>query len=396
VDFSYTDEQRQLAESIRRFVDRHYEFTARRAIVESPDGWSRDAWRQLADLGVLALPLPSDCGGYDGRAIDLVPLMQAIGEALIVEPYVATVGLAARLVARGGTPAQRASLLGAVAQGTLTMAFAHGERNARYDISHVETRARVADAGYRLDGEKRVVIGAPCADRLIVSARTRGAVGDADGIGLFVVDPAAPGVSLHACRTLDALRAADIRLVDVEVAEDARIRADGDALALIEDAVDYATALVCAEAAGALRYANDATLEYVKTRKQFGVPIATFQALQHRLVDMYVSAEQAYSMALLACATVDQESDATERKRLVSAAKIRIADACRHVSQEAVQLHGGMGMSDEVKVSHTFRRLTMIAQQFGDADHHLERFAACARPPRNDSPSLGEDGPWQR
>ncbi len=334
-------------------------------------------WAQLADIGVLALPLPPDCGGYDGRAVDLVPLMQTIGEALIVEPYVATIGLAARILARAGSVTQRAELLPAIAAGKLVMTLAHGERNARYDVAHVETCARRTAGGYRIDGDKRVVLAAPCADRLIVSARVSGGARDVDGIGLFIVDTRAPGVSLRGYRTIDELRAADVRFDGVDVSADARIGADGEALPRIEDAVDYATALVCAEAVGAIKYANDATLEYVKTRQQFGVPIGSFQALQHRLVDMYVAFEQAASMALLACATVDDESDALRRKRMVSAAKIKIADACRRVSQEAIQLHGGMGMSDELKVSHTFRRLTMIAQQFGDADHHLERFAAC-------------------
>jgi alkylation response protein AidB-like acyl-CoA dehydrogenase len=192
----------------------------------------------------------------------------------------------------------------------------------------------------------------------------------------FLVDAKAPGVSMKACRTLDEVRAADIAFSNVRVAADDRLGDEGGALPVIEEVVDFATALVCAEAVGAIKFANDTTLEYLKTRRQFGVPIGSFQALQHRMVDMVMSYEQARSMASLVCARVDVEKDAAERKRVVSAAKVRIADACRHVSQESVQLHGGMGMSEELKVSHTFRRLTMIAQQFGDADHHLERFAA--------------------
>jgi alkylation response protein AidB-like acyl-CoA dehydrogenase len=371
MDFTYTDEQQQLTASIRRFVDRHYDFDARRRIVDSAEGWSRDVWMDLAELGVLALPLPAGHGGYGGGAIDLVPFMQAAGEALIVEPYVPTIGLGARLIARGGTAAQQAAMLPAVARGELTIAFAHGERDARYDLARVDTRAQRTGGGYRIEGDKRVVIGAPCADSLIVSARLP------EGVALFIVDARAPGVSMRRYRTLDGQRGADIRFDGVRVVADARIDGGADALALIEDAVDYATALVCVEAAGAIKYANDATLDYVKTRKQFGVPIGSFQALQHRLVDMFIAGEQALSMALVACSAVDEEAGATRRKRTVSAAKIRIADACRHVSQEAIQLHGGMGMSDEVKVSHTFRRLTMIGQQFGDLDHHLERFAMC-------------------
>jgi alkylation response protein AidB-like acyl-CoA dehydrogenase len=376
MDFGYSDEQRQLADSIRRFVERHYDFEARRRILESPAGWSRDVWRTVSELGVLALPLPVECGGFGGGALDLMPFMNAVGEALIVEPFVATF-VAARLVARSASAALRADLLGGVSDGRSTMAFAHAELGARYDVRRVETRARPTDAGYVIDGKKSVVAGAPCATHVIVSARLHGAVRDPDGLALFVVDVSAPGVSMRAFRTLDDSRAADVGFDDVRVVEAARLHAPADALVMIEDALDYGTALICAEAVGALRAANDATLEYTKTRRQFGVPIASFQALQHRLVDMFIECEQASSIALLACATVDSEADAVQRKRIVSAAKLRISEACRHVSQEAVQLHGGMGMSDEMKVSHTFRRLTVIAQQFGDVDHHLERFAAC-------------------
>ena len=376
MDFSYSDEQRQLVDSIRRFVERHYDFDARRRIVESPAGLSRDVWRDVADLGMLALPVPVEVGGLGGCALDVMPFMNAVGEALIVEPYVATL-VAARLVARSASRSLREKLLPATCEGRSMMAFAHAERGARYDACRVETRARRADGGYLIDGEKSVVAGAPCADQLIVSARLRGDVGDPDGVALFVVDASAPGVSMLAYRTLDDRRAADVRIDGVRVDGSARIDADTEAFAMIADALDYATALVCAEAVGALRYANDATLEYMKTRRQFGVPIASFQALQHRLVDMFILCEQAASMALLACAAVDGENDAVRRKRTVSAAKLRVSETCRRVSQEAVQLHGGMGMSDEMKISHTFRRLTVIAQEFGDVDHHLERFAAC-------------------
>jgi alkylation response protein AidB-like acyl-CoA dehydrogenase len=226
-----------------------------------------------------------------------------------------------------------------------------------------------------LDGEKRVVLHGEHADWLVVSARTAGDVGDHEGLSLFLVDRNAPGVVVHGYRTLDGMRAADVVFNGVQVGDDATIGDAGRALPLIEAVVDFATALICAEAVGAIRYANEATLEYLKTRQQFGVPIGSFQALQHRMVDLFIEYEQVQSMASLACAGVDTEGDAEARKRVVSAAKVRVADACRRVSQESVQLHGGMGMTEELKVSHTFRRLTMIAQQFGDADYHLKRLA---------------------
>jgi len=305
--------------------------------------------------------------------------MEAIGEGLVVEPFLATVGLGAQLVARGGSEAQKKAILPAVIEGKLKMAFAHTEAGSRYDLGQVAATAKKTGKVWVIDGEKHVVLGAPAADKLVVSARTSGKPGDAKGISLFLVDRAAAGVSLRPYLTVDETRAADVVLKGVEVGADALIGKEGAALALIEEVVDFATALVCAEAIGAMKQANDATLEYLKTRKQFGVPIGTFQALQHRMVDMVIDAEQARSMAYLACAKVDGETDPTERKRLLSAAKVKIADACRHVSQEAIQLHGGMGMSEELKVSHAFRRLTVIAQQFGDAEHHLERFAALDR-----------------
>jgi len=375
VNFDYNEEQQLLAASIRRFVDKDYGFESRRKIIASRDGYSPAIWSTLAHLGVLGLPLPSEFGGFGGGAVDLLSVMEAFGEALVVEPFFATVALSAQLIARGGTPAQKARVFPAVARGELVLAFAQIERGARYDLAHVATRARRTSDGYVLDGEKRVVLHAPCAQCLVVSARTDGEAAQPQGISLFAVDATAPGVTLRRYRTIDAMPAADVSLHGVKVGTDALIGAENEALPLIEEVVDYATALVCAEAVGAIKSANDATLEYLKTRRQFGVPIGSFQALQHRMVDMVVSYEQAKSMASLACATVDGERDPARRKRIVSAAKVRIADACRQVSQEAVQLHGGMGMSDEMKVSHTFRRLTMIAQQFGDADHHLERFA---------------------
>jgi alkylation response protein AidB-like acyl-CoA dehydrogenase len=371
-----SEEQRLLAASIERFVERDYAFETRRRIVALPDGYSQDVWRTMAELGLLGLPLPVAHGGFGGGAIDAVSLMQAIGGALIVEPWLASVALGAQLIARGGDDEQRQRIVSAVAEGRLKLAFAHAEAVARHTLAHVATRARADAGGYVISGVKRAVLHGACADLFVVSARTRGEDGDAEGLSLFVVERDAPGVGLTALRMLDGTRAADVAFDDVRVPAQALIGAPDRALPLIEEVVDFATALVCAEAVGAIKSANDATLEYLKTRKQFGVAIGSFQALQHRMVDMAIEYEQAKSIALLACSAVDTEHDAAARSRTVSAAKARIADACRKVSQESVQLHGGMGMSDEVKISHTFRRLTAIAQQFGDADHHLERFAA--------------------
>jgi pimeloyl-CoA dehydrogenase small subunit len=377
--FDYNEEQQLLADSIRRFVAKDYDFETRKKIVASAEGASGEVWSTFAEMGLLGIPFAPEHGGFGGGAIDLMSAMEAIGEGLVVEPFLATVGLAGQLVARGGSDAQKSAILPAIVGGRLKLAFAHTENGARYDLAHVAATAKKAGKVWLLDGEKRVVLGAPLADKLVVSARTSGKTADARGISLFLVDRAAAGVSLRPYATLDEMRAADVALKGVEVGADALLGKQGEAGALIEEVVDFATALLCAEAVGAMKHANDATLEYLKTRKQFGVPIGTFQALQHRMVDMVIAAEQARSMACLACAKVDGEQDARERARLISAAKVKIADACRHVSQEAIQLHGGMGMTEELKVSHSFRRLTMIAQQFGDAEHHLARFAALDR-----------------
>jgi alkylation response protein AidB-like acyl-CoA dehydrogenase len=375
MNFDLNEEQQLLAESVRRFLAKDYSFEARRKIVASPEGCSESVWATIAELGLLALPVPVAFGGFGGGATDMMSVMEAMGEALVVEPYLETAGLGAQFVARAGSDALRREVLPAIVEGRLRTAFAHGEEGSRYDLSRIGTAARREGDGYRIDGAKRVVVQGPCADRLVVSARTAGKPGDREGVSLFLVDARAQGVAMKASRTVDGLRAADIAFSAAHVPADALLGREGEGLEVAEEVVDFATALVCAEAVGAIRYANEATLEYLKTRRQFGVAIGSFQALQHRMVDMVISYEQARSMASLACARVDAERNASERKRIVSAAKARIAEACRHVSQESIQLHGGMGMSEELKVSHTFRRLTVIAQQFGDADHHLERFA---------------------
>jgi len=365
--FDYTEEQRLLAESVRRFVAQDYTFEARKAIVSSAAGYSPKVWSTFAELGLLGIPFAPEDGGFGGGAVDLMPVMEAFGEALVVEPFLPTI-MGARSVALGGSGELRSRILPAVIEGRAKLAFAYLEAGSGDDSSGVSLQAHPEGGTWRLDGRKLAVLHAEAADYIVVTARTP------RGVGLFLVDRAAPGLALEGRPTFDEMRAADIDFADVRVDASRRIGGD-DELALVESVIDFATALACAEAVGALKSANDATLEYLKTRKQFGVPIGAFQALQHRMVDMVIECEQARSMASLACAKVDAGRDAGERARVVSAAKIRIADACRKVSQESVQLHGGMGMTDELKVSHTFRRLTVLGWQFGDAAHHLERFA---------------------
>jgi len=375
MNFELSEEQRLMAESVGRFLSDHYDFEQRKQIIRSDAGASAAVWKQLADMGVLSIPFSEAAGGFGGGATDMMSAMQSIGQSLVVEPVLATV-LAVRLIDRAGSAAQKTEIVSAVVDGSRKLAFAHLEDSARYRVSHVALSATRAADGWILNGLKRVVVGATLADLLVVSARTSGKAGDAQGVSLFVVAPGAKGVSMTGYRTLDNQRGADVRLDNVKVGADALVGTEGAALPVIEEAFDFATALLCSEAVGAMQFANDTTLEYLKTRKQFGAPIGSFQALQHRMVEMFVSTEQARSMSYLAASKVDTTTDPLERARIISAAKIKIADACRQVSQESIQLHGGMGMTEEMKVSHTFRRLTMIAQQFGDVDAHLERFAA--------------------
>jgi alkylation response protein AidB-like acyl-CoA dehydrogenase len=378
MNFELTDEQQQLADSVRKVLATDYGFDKRQAIVRSATGLDDGLWATWADLGLTALALPEADGGFGGGALDLMPTMEACGEALVVEPLLDNVGLAGRLVARAGNAAQRAALLPGLVAGTRRLAFAGLEPGRRYALQPQTTTARREGEGWLLQGAKCVVIGAPQAHTLVVSAAT------AAGTRLFVVDAAAPGLVHNPSLTVDGQRAADLQFNAVPLPAQALLGgegppgADGDALSHIEEAVDFATALLCADAVGAMRYALDATLEYTKTRRQFGVPIASFQVLQHRMVDMLIALEQARSMAILAAARVDADLPASERSRAVSGAKVKVADAARLISQEAVQLHGGMGMTEELKISHTFRRLTMAAQRFGDADHHLQRYAALA------------------
>ena len=376
MDFDYTEEQQLLADSLGKYLAGNYGFEARKKTIASGSGLNEAAWHAFAEMGLMAIPFTPEDGGFGGGAVDLMAAMEAFGDALVVEPVLDNIALAGRLVARLGSPAQRAALLPGLIDGSRRLAFASLEPGRRYESGPLATTAAPDGTGWVLDGTKLVVIGAPSADTLVVSAHT------ARGSSLFLVDSKAPGMALSAYRTVDGQRAADITLTRVSVTAEALLGTDGAAMPAIEEAVDFATALLCCDAVGAMKSANDATLDYLKTRKQFGAPIGAFQALQHRMVDMFIACEFARSMAILAACRVDAAAGSTDpsaiddRRRAVSQAMVRIADAARLISQESVQLHGGMGMTEEMKVSHTFRRLTVLAQRFGDADHHLARLAA--------------------
>ncbi|MCX7161078.1 MAG: acyl-CoA dehydrogenase family protein, partial [Proteobacteria bacterium] len=336
MNFEYSEEQQQLADSIGKYLANEYSFEKRKATLTSPTGLSDAAWTAFAELGLTSIALPEADGGFGGGALDLMAAMEACGEALVVEPLLDNIALGGRLVSRAGSPEQRQAMLPGLMAGSLKLAFAGLEPGDRYALTPSRTHARADGDGWVIDGEKCVVVGASSADRLIVSALTD----PAGGVSLFVVDRLADGVTLNPSRSVDGLRVADVRLAGVKLAGAALLGPLGAAMPLIEEAVDFATALLCADAIGAMKSANDATLEYMKTRKQFGVPIASFQVLQHRMVEMYIVCEQARSMAILAAAKVDAGGDAVERSIAVSMAKVKIADAARQISQESVQLHG--------------------------------------------------------
>ncbi|HEY0974478.1 MAG TPA: acyl-CoA dehydrogenase family protein [Solimonas sp.] len=372
MDFRFSDEQRQFQESLERFLRKDYGFERRREIARSDAGYSTEVWAQFAEMGVLALTLPEAHDGFGGGAFDTLLVMEALGRANAVEPYLSTVVLGASLIAQAGSDAQRGEILPAVAAGTCKLALAHGEAGNRYELEAISTTAKTDGDGYVLNGAKAQVLHGGAADRLLVSARTRGSAREAGGISLFLVDAKAPGLACFSYPTQDGQRAANLTFQDVRVPKAALVGPEHGALPLIEAAMDRAIAALCAEAVGNMAALIEATVGYLKTRKQFGVPIGSFQALQHRAVDMYLHAEQARSMAYLAAARVDGD-DAAARRHAVSAAKVLVGQSARFVGQQAVQLHGGIGVTEELAVSHYFKRLTMITLAFGDIDHHLDR-----------------------
>jgi pimeloyl-CoA dehydrogenase small subunit len=374
MDFDLTDEQRLLKDSVDRLIADQYQFEQRKKYLAEPDGWSRNAWKQYTELGLLGLPFDEKHGGFGGGPVETMIVMETFGRGLVLEPYFATVILGGGLLRHAGTPVQQQALIPEIAQGKLKLAFAHVERHSRYDLADVATTARRDGADWVLDGAKSVVLHGDCADRLLVTARVSGDRRDRTGIGLFLVDPSAPGVSRRGYLTQDALRAAEVTLSGVRVPAGDSLGEAGAALPPIEHVVDEAIAALCAEAVGTMQAMHELTLEYLKTRQQFGRPIGQFQVLQHRSVDMLVALEQARSMAMFA-AVMATEQDANERRRAMAAAKVQIGRSGRHIGQEAIQLHGGIGMTMEYSVGHHFKRMTMIDMLFGDADVHLETLA---------------------
>jgi alkylation response protein AidB-like acyl-CoA dehydrogenase len=374
MEFDYTEEQLALQDTLQRFISRDYDFDKRKSVLRSEAGFSAEAWKQYAELGLLALPLPEDLGGLGGNAVDIMVVMEQFGQGLLMEPYLSSVVLSAGLLAESAADAVKQKLLPQIAAGKIKVALACYEAAGRFDLAHVACEALQKGGSWQLSGRKSVVLDGPSADYFLISARSGGAATDADGVSLFLVPKQTKGLTVTGYATQTGARAADLLLEEVELGTDALIGTAGAALPRIQRAIDRGIAALCAEAVGVMHALNKATLEYLKTRKQFGVAIGTFQALKHRMADMLMAAEQSRSMAIIAAVHADS-GDAAERSRSIAAAKAYIGQAGRLVGQQAVQLHGGMGVVDEHIVSHYFKRLTMIDMTFGDADYHLGRFS---------------------
>jgi pimeloyl-CoA dehydrogenase small subunit len=378
MDFELTDEQRLLRESVDRLLADHYGFAHRRGYLVEPEGWSTAMWSRYAEQGLLGLPFAEEYGGFGGGPIEVMLVTEAFGRVLALEPYLATVVLGGTVLRLAGSEMQRSAILPQIAEGRMTLAFAHGERQARYDLPDVLTTAKPTARDWVLDGAKSVVAHGDGADRLIVSARIAGERNDPEGMGLFLVDAGANGVARRAYPMRDGTRAAEIALSGVEVARDDVVGEPGNAFPIIERVVEAGIAATSAEAVGAMEAMHAMTLEYLKTRQQFGKPIGQNQVLQHRAAEMLIALEQGRSMAMLAAMMVD-EPDPAERARNIAMAKVGVGQASRFVAQNAVQLHGGIGMTEEYAVGHYFRRCMVIEHTFGDPTYHLSRLAEGVR-----------------
>ena len=371
MDFDLNDDQRMLKDSVDRLIADHYGFDQRGGYQAESGGWSRSMWQRFAELGLLGLPFTEAQGGFGGTPVETMIVAETFGRALVVEPYLATIVLGGGLLRHAASAAQQTDLMPQIIAGDLQLAFAHLERQSRYELNDVTTIARPDGARYRLEGEKGVVLNGDSADKLLVTARTAGGTRDRAGIGLFLVDARSEGVSIRGYATQDGLRAAEVSLAG---AQGVAVGNPANALPAVERVADEAIAYLVAEAVGVMEAMHASTVDYMKQRRQFGRAIAEFQALQHRAVDMYVLLEQARSMALYAT-MMAADDDPVARHQAVAAAKVQIGRSGRKLGQEAIQLHGGIGMTMEYSVGHYFKRMTMIDILFGDADTHLAKLA---------------------
>ncbi len=370
MDFSFSEEQSMLRDTVASYLQDKYDFETRRKAIRSESGWRPEVWKAFAEeLGILGAPFSEEHGGLGGGAIDNMIVMEEFGKALVVEPYLSTVVIGGGFM-KHSSYAGAGEVIGRIIEGGAVISFAYAEPQGRYNLADLKTTAKKDGGGWVLNGQKAVVIGAPWATHLIVTARTGGAQRDAGGVGVFLIEKGLLGVATRDYPTVDGQRASEVSFENVSVPASALISEDG--LALVEKVTDEAIAALCAEAVGVQRKLHEGTLEYTRQRKQFGVPIASFQVLQHRMVDMFMAMEQAVSMTYMATIKLT-ESDA-ERAKAISAAKVQVGRSNKFIGQNAIQLFGGMGMTDEVSIGHYFKRATMIEGQFGSVDHHLKRY----------------------
>jgi pimeloyl-CoA dehydrogenase small subunit len=372
MDFSFTSEQDQLRDTVAKLVSQKYDFDTRRKVAKSEAGWRPEMWSQFAELGLLGAPFTEAEGGFGSGPIEAMIISEEFGKGLVIEPFLQTVVIGGNFFRHGGTDAQKEENIAGIIGGETRFAFAYSEPKSRFDLHDVSTTAKKDGAGYTLNGHKAVVVGAPFATHLIVTARTSGGQRDAKGVTVFLVAKTAHGVTTRDYPTVDGLRASEVYFENVAVGADAVIGQVDGGLPLVEKVVDNAIAALCAEAVGCFKVLNEATISYAKQRKQFGQAIANFQVLQHRMVDMFMAAEQATSMTYMVTLKLDEADKA--RKLAASAAKVQVGKSGKLVSQDAVQIHGGMGMTDELNVGHFFKRVTMIESQFGNTDWHLRRY----------------------
>jgi alkylation response protein AidB-like acyl-CoA dehydrogenase len=376
VDFSYSDEQQMLQDSVQKFVYSQYDFDTRRNIINSDAGYSAEYWSLFAELGWLTVPFREEDGGFGGSAVDLMVVMEEFGKGMVIEPFLATAVISGGLISALGSAPQKQALLSAVMEGSVQLATAYAEADSRYNLASVATTAHKQGDSYLINGSKVLVLNAPSAEKLLVIARTSGGKFDREGISAFIVNASAVGVSKNSYTAVDGHRAAEVHLTDVLVSADDRLGAEGGALSALEAVIDRAALAVSSEAIGAMDCLLKKTVEYTKTRKQFGVAIGTFQALQHRMSDMFMECQLARSVVMMASMISDTDATVAEKAKAVAAAKARVGRAMRKVGQEAVQLHGGIAVTDELDVGHYFKRVTTIENLFGNTDYQLARFAS--------------------
>lgn len=379
MDFSYSEEQQMLLDSVGKFVTNRYDFDTRQKILQREEGFDPQNWRMFAELGWLTVPFREEDGGFGASAVDLMVVMEEFGKGMVVEPFLPTAVLAGGLIGELADAARKEALLGPLMEGGLQLALAYAEAGSRYNLANVSTRADRDGDDYVLKGHKIVVFNAPAADQLVVIARTSGDQFDEQGVSAFLVDADASGLRRRAYSTVDGHRAAEVHLEGVRVPATSLLGSEGEAFAALQRVIDRAALAAAAEGLGAMESLLKKTVEYARTRKQFDTPIGAFQALQHRMAEMFIECQLSRSIVVMAAMTLDSDGDEVEKQKAVSAAKSRVGRALRRVGQEAVQLHGGIGMTDELDVGHYFKRVTTLEKLFGDTPFHTQRYARLSR-----------------